>query len=301
MKIAVTGATGLIGAALCERLRQEGNDVLVITRRENSSSPFPVVHWNPERGELDTRSLEGVDAVVHLAGETIAERWTPEKKERIRTSRVAGTRFLVDGLKRLSKRPSVLIGSSAVGFYGNRGDEELDEGSPPGTGFLPEICQAWEAEVARASELGLRAVRLRTGIVLSTKGGALAKMLLPFKLGLGGPVGSGSQWMSWIHIDDVVGGYHFALHHSDLSGVANLTAPQPVRNADFTRALGRALGRPAFLPAPGFALKLIFGEMAQDLLLDGQKVLPRRLESAGYKFQHTGIDDALADVVSSRK
>jgi len=301
MKIAVTGATGLIGAALCERLRQEGNDVLVITRRENSSSPFPVVHWNPERGELDTRSLEGVDAVVHLAGETIAERWTREKKERIRTSRVAGTRFLVDGLKRLSKRPSVLIGSSAVGFYGNRGDEELDEGSPPGTGFLPEICQAWEAEVARASELGMRAVRLRTGIVLSTKGGALAKMLLPFKLGLGGPVGSGSQWMSWIHIDDVVGGYHFALHHSDLSGAANLTAPQPVRNADFTRALGRALGRPAFLPAPGFALKLIFGEMAQDLLLDGQRVLPRRLESAGYQFQHTGVDDALADAVSSRK
>ena len=301
MKIAVTGATGLIGAALCERLRQEGNDVLVITRRENSSSPFPVVHWNPERGELDTRSLEGVDAVVHLAGETIAERWTREKKERIRTSRVAGTRFLVDGLKRLSKRPSVLIGSSAVGFYGNRGDEVLDEGSPPGTGFLPEICQAWEAEVARASELGMRAVRLRTGIVLSTKGGALAKMLLPFKLGLGGPVGSGSQWMSWIHIDDVVGGYHFALHHSDLSGAANLTAPQPVRNADFTRALGRALGRPAFLPAPGFALKLIFGQMAQDLLLDGQRVLPRRLESAGYKFQHTAVDDALADVVSSRK
>ena len=301
MKIAVTGATGLIGAALCERLRQEGNDVLVITRRENSSSPFPVVHWNPERGELDTRSLEGGDAVVHLAGETIAERWTREKKERIRTSRVAGTRFLVDGLKRLSKRPSVLIGSSAVGFYGNRGDEELDEGSPPGTGFLPEICQAWEAEVARASELGMRAVRLRTGIVLSTKGGALAKMLLPFKLGLGGPVGSGSQWMSWIHIDDVVGGYHFALHHSDLSGAANLTAPQPVRNADFTRALGRALRRPAFLPAPGLALKLIFGEMAQDLLLDGQKVLPRRLESAGYKFHHTGIDDALADAVSSRK
>ena len=301
MKIAVTGATGLIGAALCERLRQEGNDVLVITRRENSSSPFPVVHWNPERGELDTRSLEGVDAVVHLAGETIAERWTPEKKERIRTSRVAGTRFLVDGLKRLSKRPSVLIGSSAVGFYGNRGDEELDEGSPPGTGFLPEICQAWEAEVARASELGMRAVRLRTGIVLSTKGGALAQMLLPFKLGLGGPVGSGRQWMSWIHIDDVVGGYHFALQHSDLSGAANLTAPQPVRNADFTRALGRALGRPAFLPAPGFALKLIFGEMAQDLLLDGQRVLPRRLESAGYQFQHTGVDDALADAVSSRK
>jgi len=259
------------------------------------------VPWDPERGELDTSPLEGIDAVVHLAGETIAERWTRAKKERIRASRVEGTRLLVDGLKSLSKPPSVLVGSSAVGFYGSRGDEDLDEASGPGTGYLPEVCQAWEAATARASELGMRVVNLRTGIVLSTKGGALAKMLLPFKLRLGGPVGSGKQWMSWAHIDDVVGGYHFALHQADLSGVANLTAPKPARNAEFTKALGRALGRPAFLPAPGFALKLVFGEMAQDLLLDGQKVLPRRLESAGYRFQHPDLGAALTDVISSRK
>lgn len=301
MRIAVTGATGLIGSALSERLHKEGNEVLVVTRRRNLSSPFTVVPWNPERGELDTSALEGIDAVVHLAGETIAERWTRAKKERIRTSRVEGTRFLVDGLKSLSKPPSVLVGSSAVGFYGSRGDEDLDEASGPGTGYLPEVCQAWEAATARASELGMRVVNLRTGIVLSTKGGALAKMLLPFKLGLGGPLGSGKQWMSWAHIDDVVGGYHFALHQAELSGVVNLTAPMPARNAEFTKALGRALGRPAFLPAPGFALKLVFGEMAQDLLLEGQKVLPRRLESAGYKFQHPDLDEALADVISSRK
>ena len=301
MRIAVTGATGLIGSALSERLRKEGNEVLVVTRRRNLSSPPTVVLWDPERGELDTSALEGIDAVVHLAGETIAERWTRAKKERIRASRVEGTRLLVDALKSLSKPPSVLVGSSAVGFYGSRGDEDLDETSEPGTGYLPEVCQAWEAATARASELGMRVANLRTGIVLSTKGGALGEMLLPFKLGLGGPVGSGTQWMSWIHIDDVVGGYHFALHQAELSGVVNLTAPKPARNAEFTKALGRALGRPAFLPAPGFALKLVFGEMAQDLLLDGQKVLPRRLQSAGYKFQHRDLDEALTDVISSRK
>jgi len=301
MRIAVTGATGLVGSALSERLLKEGNEVLVVTRRRDLSSPLTVVLWDPERGELDTSALEGIDAVVHLAGETIAERWTQAKKERIRASRVEGTRLLVDGLKTLSKPPSVLVSSSALGFYGNRGDEELDESAPPGTGYLPEICQAWEAEAARAGEIGVRVASLRSGIALSTKGGALAKMLLPFKLGLGGPLGSGTQWMSWIHIDDVVGGYHFALHQAELSGVVNLTAPKPARNAEFTKALGRALGRPAFLPAPGFALKLLLGEMAQDLLLDGQKVLPRRLESAGYKFQHPDLDEALADVISSGK
>lgn len=301
MRIAVTGATGLIGTALGKRLRKQGHEILAITRRKDLSSPFTVVHWDPERGDFDARPLEGIDAVVHLAGETIAERWTRKKKDRIRGSRVEGTRLLVEALKTLSKRPSVLVSASAIGFYGSRDDEELEESSPPGTGFLPETCQAWEAEAARAGELGVRVVSLRGGIALSTKGGALAKMLLPFKLCAGGPVGSGRQWMSWIHIDDVVGGYHFALHQPDLSGVANLTAPHPLRNAEFTKALGRALGRPAIVPAPGFALKLLFGEMAQHLLLDGQKVLPRRLESAGYKFQYPHLDDALRDVVSSRK
>ncbi len=304
MKIAVTGATGLIGAALSERLHKQGNEIVAITRRKKLSSPYSpytVVHWDVERGKLDASALEGVDAVVHLAGETIAERWTAPKKALIRSSRVEGTKLLVEGLKSLSKRPSVLVSSSALGFYGNRGDEELDESAAPGTGYLPEVCQEWESEAARAKELGMRVVSMRGGIALSTRGGALAKMLLPFKLGLGGPLGSGRQWMSWIHIDDVVGGYHFALHQPGFDGVANLTAPRPVRNKEFTKALGRALSRPAFLPTPGFALKLAFGEMAKDLLLDGQKVLPRRLEQAGYKFQHPGLDEALQDVISARK
>lgn len=301
MKIAVTGATGLIGSALSERLHQQGHEILAITRQKNLPSPFTTVYWNPERQELDASVLEGIDGVVHLAGETIAERWSAKKKELIRSSRVEGTKLLVKGLKSLSKRPPVLVNSSAIGFYGSRGDEELDEQSAPGTGFLAEVCQAWEAESVRAEELGMRVVTLRTGIVLSIKGGALAKMLFPFKLGLGGPIGSGTQWMSWVHIDDAVGGFHFALHQPEFSGVANLTAPQPARNAEFTKALGQALSRPAFLPVPGFALKLVFGEMAQDLLLDGQKVLPRRLEQAGYKFQHPGLDEAIQDVISARK
>ena len=301
MKIAVTGATGLIGTALSDRLQKQGNEIFAITRRKNLSSPYRVVHWDVERGEFDASALEGVDAVVHLAGETIAERWTAKKKALIRSSRVEGTKLLVEGLKSLSKRPSVLVSSSALGFYGNRGDEELEENAAPGTGYLPAVCQEWETEAARASELGMRVVSMRSGIALSTRGGALAKMLLPFKFGLGGPIGNGQQWMSWIHIDDVVGGYHFALHQPELSGAANLTAPRPARNAEFTKALGRAVSRPAFLPAPGFALKLVFGEMAQDLLLDGQKVLPRRLEQAGYKFQYPGLDEALKDVISQRK
>lgn len=300
MKIAVSGATGLIGSALSERLHHDGHEILVISRRKVPSSKFTVVPWDPERGEFDAGPLEGVDAVVHLAGETIAKRWTPANKERIRFSRVEGTRLLVDGLKRLSKRPSVLVAASGVDYY-PPGEQELDESSPPGTGFLTEVCQQWEAETARASELGVRTVSLRSGMALSTKGGALAKMLLPFKLGLGGPVGSGRQWMSWIHIDDVVGGYVFAVQQANLSGAVNLTAPRPVRNAEFTKALGRALGRPAFLPAPGFALKLIFGEMAQVLLLEGKKVLPRRLESAGYRFQYPDLDQALSNVLSSHK
>ena len=301
MKIAVTGATGLIGTALSERLHKQGNEIIAISRRKNLSSSYSVVHWNVERGELDTSALEGIDAVVHLAGETIAERWSARKKALIRSSRVEGTKLLVEGLKSLSKKPSVLVSSSAIGFYGNRGDEELNESAAPGTGYLPEVCQDWEAEAARADKLGMRVVRMRGGIVLSTKGGALAKMLLPFKLGLGGPVGSGRQWMSWIHIDDVVGGYHFALHQPEFHGVANLNAPRPARNHEFTKALGRAVSRPALLPAPGFALKLVFGEMAQDLLLDGQRVLPRHLEQAGFKFQYPGLDEALRDIISARK
>jgi len=296
MKVAVTGATGLIGSALCRDLNKDGAEVLAVTRK-------PGVLWDPERGfEAATlASLDGVDAVVHLAGESIAKRWSAAQKERIRNSRVNGSRALVEGLKKLNRRPAALVSASAVGYYGDRGDEELDESSSPGAGFLPDVCKAWEAETARAAEAGMRVAQLRFGIVLSTRGGALGKMLLPFKLGLGGPVGSGRQWMSWVHIDDVVGAIRFALAQTSLKGPANVTAPRPERNAEFSRTLGKVLKRPAFLPAPGFALKLAFGEMAQALLLEGQKVLPRALERAGYAFKNRELEPALADVIRSGK
>jgi hypothetical protein len=261
------------------------------------------VRWDPEQGfeASELGALEGVDAVVHLAGESIAKRWSARQKERILSSRVLGSRTLVEGLKKLQRRPPVLVAASAVGYYGNRLDEELDETSPPGSGFLAETCKAWEAETRRATDAGIRVAQLRFGIVLSSKGGALGKMLLPFKLGLGGPVGSGRQWMSWVHIDDVVGAIRFALERAELKGPVNVTAPQPARNGDFSRTLGKVLKRPAFLPAPGFALKIVFGEMADALLLEGQKVLPRALAKAGYAFKFSELEPALADIMSSGK
>lgn len=304
MKVAVTGATGLIGSALCKDLSKDGVEVLAITRRPSDiGGLLKPVRWDPERGfdSAALAALEGVDAVVHLAGESIAKRWSAAQKERIRASRVQGSRTLVEALKKLAKRPSVLVAASAVGYYGDTGDQELDESSPAGSGFLPDVCKAWEAETARAAEAGVRVAQLRIGIVLSSKGGALREMLTPFKLGLGGPVGSGRQWMSWVHIEDVVGAIRFALESASLTGPVNVTAPRPERSADFTRALGKVLKRPAFLPAPGFALKLAFGEMAQGLLLEGQKVLPRALEKAGYAFKHPELEPALADVTRSGK
>jgi uncharacterized protein (TIGR01777 family) len=256
------------------------------------------VYWSPENGDFDAKPLEGIDAVVHLAGESIASRWSAAQKERLYSSRVEGTRLLVNGLSSLRRRPSVLVSASAIGFYGNRGEEELDEESPAGTGFLPELCQAWEAEVAQATELGVRTVSLRTGVVLSSKGGALIKMLLPFKLGLGGPLGSGKQWMSWIHIDDMVAIHRLTIDGSSWSGRVNATAPAPVRQREFAKALGRALGRPAAIPAPSFAVKLALGEMGQRLLLEGQKVLPRRLQDSGYRFLHPELAGALSDLLS---
>lgn len=302
MKIAITGATGLIGRALSNSLRKDGIEILAITRRRNSlTSGLKPVLWSPEKGDLDAGRLEGINAVVHLAGESIAGRWSPAKKERIYGSRVDGTRLLVNGLKSLNRRPSVLVSASAVGFYGNRGDEELDEDSSAGNGFLSEVCQAWEAEVARASELGIRTVSLRTGVVLSSKGGALAKMLLPFKLGMGGPLGNGNQWMSWVHIDDMVSVYRLLIEGDPWSGIVNAAAPQPARQGDFARALGRAMRRPALIPTPAIAVKLALGEMGQRLLLEGQKVLPRRLQDSGYRFQYPELAGALSDVLTSGK
>jgi uncharacterized protein (TIGR01777 family) len=299
MKVAVSGATGLIGAALRESFLRDGVQVLALSRRK-SVAPLETVTWDVENGRFDASALEGVDAVVHLAGESIAQRWSESRKKAIRGSRVEGTRLLVEGLKSLKNRPKVLVSSSAIGFYGNRDDEVLDESSPPGTGFLPETCQAWERAAMEAMGLGVRTAVVRTGIVLSTRGGALGKMLLPFRMGLGGPVGSGRQWMSWIHIDDLVGAIRFTLEKEDVMAAVNGTAPNPVTNQEFTRALGRALSRPAFLPAPALGMKLIFGEMSE-LLLEGQRVIPRKLAANGFKFRHPELLGALEDVLERKR
>jgi hypothetical protein len=299
MKVAVSGITGLIGSALRESLVADGASLLAISRKP-ALPPLESITWDVENGRFDATALEGVDAVVHLAGEPIAQRWNERRKQAIRESRVKSTRLLVEGLKSLTRRPRVLVSGSAIGFYGDRGDELLDESAPAGTGFLPETCQAWERAAMEAMGLGIRTAVLRTGIVLSTRGGALKTMLTPFRLGAGGPVGSGKQWMSWIHIDDIVGAIRFLLEKDDLMGAVNGTAPEPATNADFTRALGKALSRPAFLPAPTFGLKIAFGEMAS-ILLESQRVLPKKLQEARYRFRHPKLDAALSDLLSGKR
>jgi hypothetical protein len=299
MTVAISGASGLVGTALRESLAADGVEVVALTRQK-SLPPLATVTWDLAKGRFDASALEGVDAVVHLAGEPVAQRWNEATKKAIRESRLKGTQLLVEGLKSLKNRPKVLVSASAVGFYGDGGDEVLTESSPAGTDFLAEVCQAWEHATMEAMGLGMRTVVGRIGVVLSTRGGALAKMLTPFRLGLGGPVGSGRQWMSWIHIDDLVGALRFIVRNDELMGAVNLTAPHPARNADFGKALGEALGRPAVLPAPGFGLKLAFGEMAQ-ILLEGQRVLPKKLEEAGYQFRQPELGPALEDILQSRK
>jgi len=293
-RLVVSGSTGLVGTALAEALGPGSFLSLGRSRRAGSDA----VRWDPSTGHIEADRLEGCRGVVHLAGESIAaRRWTAGVKTSILASRIEGTRLLVSALRRLAAPPRVLVSASAVGYYGDRGDEPLDESSPPGSGFLPEVAVAWEAEAARAGEAGIRVVCLRFGIILSTRGGALAKMLTPFRLGLGGRLGTGRQWMPWVHVADAVGAIRLALAHDDLSGPVNVVAPAPVRNADFARALGRALGRPAVLPAPAVALRVVMGEMAEALLLSGQNVTPARLMRAGYLFRHPDLDGALRDLL----
>ena len=299
MKVAISGATGLIGTALRESLAADGIQILALSRKP-SVAPLETIQWDVDNGRFDASPLGDVDAVVHLAGEPIAQRWNEARKTAIRESRVKSTRLLVEGLKSLTRKPKVLISGSAIGFYGDRGDEELDESSTPGSGFLPETCQAWERAAMEAMGLGIRTAVLRTGIVLSTRGGALKTMLLPFRLGAGGPVGSGKQWMSWIHIDDIVGAIRHILDKDDLMAAVNGVAPAPATNAGFTRALGRAVSRPAFLPAPAFGLKIVFGEMAS-ILLEGQRVAPKKLLSTGYRFRFPELEGALKDVLARKR
>jgi uncharacterized protein len=297
MKILVTGASGLVGSALVPYLTSKGHEVARLVR----SQPKPgttEVEWNPERGVTDPARLEGFDAVVHLAGENISEgRWTDEKKARIRESRAKGTRVLAEALARLTHPPRTLVSASAIGFYGSRGDEVLNEQSASGNDFLAEVCREWELATRPAAEAGIRVANLRFGVILSREGGALAKMLTPFKLGVGGRVGSGRQYMSWVTLDDAVGAIYHALMNEDVRGPVNVVAPQPVTNQEFTKTLGRVLSRPTLLPAPVFALRLAFGEMADALLLSSMRVEPRRLKETGYTFQHPELEGALKALV----
>lgn len=297
MRTLVTGSTGLVGSALVAALRDKGHQVVRAVRRGPVNTDE--VLWNPEQGKFDAAQLSGVDAVVHLAGENIADgRWTEEKKRRIRESRVKGTRLLSETLAGLNPKPRVLVSASAIGFYGNRGAEILTEESSAGKDFLAEVCREWEDATAPAKESGIRTVNLRIGIVLSRKGGALGKMLTPFKLGIGGRVGSGEQFMSWIALDDVVGVIEHALTNETLSGPVNTVAPNPVTNEEFTKKLGAAISRPTIFPLPAFALRLAFGgEMADSTLLSSARVEPQRLKPSGYKFLYPTLGEALRHVL----
>jgi uncharacterized protein len=293
MNITITGASGLIGSRLVERLRARGDDVTSLSR--NPSSPG-ALRWLPEQEPAPAAALDGSDAVIHLAGENVAQRWSDDAKRSIRTSRELGTRNLVAGIKAAEPRPRVLISSSAVGYYGPHGDEEIDETAAAGDDFLAEICVIWEREAQRAAELGLRVVCVRTGVVLDQNGGALAKMLPFFKLGVGGPVAGGDQYLPWIHVDDVVGIYLAALDGDEWKGAINASAPTPVTNKTFSKALGRALHRPAIAPVPALAIRALYGEMAE-IVTKGQRVIPRRALQHGYKFAHPDLDEALRAAV----
>jgi uncharacterized protein (TIGR01777 family) len=300
MRVTITGATGRIGSLLVGELLSRGDEVTVLSRTpEKARSALPgvqAVAWHPGAGPAPAEALAGRDGVVHLAGEDVAQRWTDEAKQRIRSSRELGTRNLVAGLEAADPRPRALVAASAVGYYGPRGDERVDERTPPGDDFLASVCVAWEREAARAAELGLRVVHVRTGVVLDRQGGALSKMLPFFRLGIGGPVAGGRQYLPWVHIDDVVGALLFALDTEAADGPINVAAPSPVTNKAFSKALGRALHRPALMPVPGFAIKLLYGEMST-IVTTGVRAEPARLRELGYSFTRPSLDDALRAAV----
>jgi hypothetical protein len=295
VRIAITGSTGLIGTALRADLERDGHEVVPVVRTSDAPGS---VSWDPAAGRVDPADLEGLDGVVHLAGAGIGEkRWTPAQKARIVDSRTQGTTLLATTLARLAHRPKVLVSGSAVGFYGDRGDEELTEASPGGVGFLADLCREWEGATLPAEQAGIRVARLRTGIVLDRAGGVLPRMSLPIKLGVGGRLGSGRQWMSWITLADEVAAIRFLLDH-DVEGPVNATAPAPVTNATFTKALGRALHRPTVVPVPRFAPRLLLGaELADELLFSSQRVLPDVLTRAGFAFQDPDLGPALQSVL----
>jgi hypothetical protein len=299
MKILITGSTGLIGRALVRELKPTGHTVCRLVRPGTGGGALRGgegfdVRWDPNTGDLGAAGV-GADAVVNLAGASIADgRWTAERKKILRDSRVETTRALVNALAKMAVRPRVLVSASAIGFYGDRGEEVLTEESQPGRDFLSEVGKEWETEATKAEALGIRVVRARLGVVLAKDGGALPQMARPFRLGVGGRIGSGQQWMSWVSLRDVVSVVRMALENGELRGAVNVVAPEPVRNVEFTRALAAALHRPALFPAPAFALRLVLGEMVDALLLSSQRVVPTQLEKLGYKFEQPDLDKELA-------
>ena len=306
MRVAVTGANGFIGRATVERLEHRGHKVVKLVRGDTDGTGShgrgeSTVHWNPAAGRIDAGAMEGLDAMIHLAGEPIAaRRWSKDQKRRIADSRVNGTRLLAEALAGLESPPSVLVSASAIGWYGNRGAEMLDESSEPGDDFLARVCRYWEDAAEPAKAAGIRVCNPRTGIVLSPSGGALASMLLPFRLGLGGRIGNGRQWMSWITLDDEVSALLWLLD-ADVRGPMNLTAPNPVTNRDFAAALGRALRRPVLLPTPKVALQARLGrELTESLLYSSARVVPSTLQSGGFEFAHPTLEPALQTMLNSR-
>lgn len=296
-RVLIAGASGPIGRALVRALRDQGSQILRLVRRP-PAEPGEVA-WNPDAGTVDPRALEGTDAVVNLAGRSIAAfRWTPEVRREILGSRVRSTRLLVDAIRRASVVPRVLVSASAIGYYGDRGDEVLDESSPPGRGFLAEVAGAWEDEARRAAPLGARVVSTRFGIVLARDGGILSTMLPLFRAWLGGPLGSGRQWWSWIHVDDVAAALLAAIRIAALEGPVNVTSPAPVTNREFTRALASALGRPAVLRVPACALRLASGAAADEMMLASQRVVPTKLQAHGFQFRWGDLEPALRDLLS---
>ena len=303
MKILVTGSSGLVGTALVSALARGGHTVCRLVRPQSAGGEGAkegfVVAWNPATGELGGAGV-GADAVVNLAGASIADgRWTAQRKALLRSSRIDTTRALVGALTKMNARPSVLVSASAIGYYGDRGNEALTEDSKPGGNFLAGLAQEWEAEALKAEGLGIRVVLPRFGIVLAREGGALPKMMLPFKIGVGGKLGSGRQWMSWVTLEDVVGILRFAIENAPVRGAINIVSPQPLQNVEFTKVLAKAMRRPALFPAPTFALRLALGEMADALLLSSQRVLPRAIEKLGHRFLHSDLPTALKSLVKT--
>jgi uncharacterized protein (TIGR01777 family) len=294
LRVAVTGASGFIGSLLVPLLTTGGHQVTRVVRHRPGEEE---IQWDPAGLGLDPAALQGMDAVIHLAGENIAGRWTTARKRAVLESRRTGTRLLVEAMTRATNGPRILISTSAIGFYGDRGEELLTEESESGSGFLPQVCRTWEAATAPAEQAGLRVVRVRIGLPLSPAGGMLQRILLPFRLGLGGRMGSGEQWWSWISADDLLGVFHRALTDGSLRGVVNAVAPHPVRNADFAQQLAHALGRPALLPVPAGALRLGFGQMAEETILASARVRPEVLERTGYRFRHPTFREALEHVL----